>query len=129
MHSSRMRTTNSSSRPRGGLHQAPPFCSSVVAFWCGAFWCCGLRVWWPSAMAFWPPKDHTRRLPSIRRPPNQKAITGGHNRRPQQKAITEGHTSPGTRHPPGGETPAARHAGIPPAMHAGIPPPLLQGML
>ena len=71
---------------------------SVMVFWCGAFWCgglllwpsgCGgllvwcLLVWWPSVMALWPPEDHTRRPPSIRRPPNQKAITEGHNRRPQ----------------------------------------------
>ena len=53
--------------------------SGVVAFWCGAFWCGGLMVqyllmWWPSG----PPEDHTRRPPSIRRPPNQKVITEGH---------------------------------------------------
>ena len=41
----------------------------------------------------------------IRRPPNQKAITEGHNRRPQQKATDtplEADTHPpGNRHPPG----------------------------
>ena len=56
---------------------------------------------WPSG----PPEDHTRRLPSIRRPPNQKAITEMHNRRPQHEAITEGNppaagTPPGSRPPP-----------------------------
>ena len=82
-----------------GLHQA-----TVMAFWCGGF-----LVWWPSGVvAFWcgslllwpsaPPEGHTRRPPSIRRPPNKKAITEGHNRRPQQKAMTEGD-------PPGAGTP------------------------
>ena len=97
----------------GGLHQASPFCY-------------GLLVWWPSG----PPEDHTRRLPSIRRSPNQKAITEGPTPRgagtPQSR-----HPSPPTpwsRHPrsPGSrppQRPAARHAGIPPAMHAGIAPP------
>ena len=94
MHSSRMRTIHSSSCPRQGVSTRHPL--SVMAFWCG-----GLLLW-PSA----PPEDHTRRPPSIRRPPNQKAITEGHNRRPQQKAITEGHTPPGSR-PPGEEPPGA----------------------
>ena len=116
----------------GDLQQAPPLLlwpSGVVAFWCGGL------------LPPHPPEDHTRRLPSIRRPPKQKAIREGHNRRPQQKAITEGH--PPWSRPPQEQTPqeqtppwkpAARHAGIPPAMHAGIAPPsppgdLLQCML
>ena len=85
MHSSRMRIVCSSSRPGGGLHQAPPpllwWPSGVVAFWCG-----GLLVWWPSVMAFWPPEDHTRRPPST-----EGTKPEGHNRRP--------HLTPGTRHP------------------------------
>ena len=125
MHSSRMHTTCSSSCwGGGGLHQA-----TVMAFWCG-----GLLVW---CLLLWPlpPEDHTRRLPSIRRPPNQKAITEDHNRRPHPLE----QASPKTRHPPDQAPPrpgtpqdqappwrpAARHAGIPPAMHAGIAPPLL----
>ena len=120
-----------------GLHQAPQ-----VAFWCG-----GLLLW-PSGVVpsgvvafcygLLAPEDHTRRPPSIRRPPNQKAITEGHNRRPQQKAITEGHTlaqagtplgpgtHPGTRHPPPqDQTPWEQ------TPQEQTPPPgdLLQGML
>ena len=69
MHSSRKRTARSSSHlGGGGLHQA-----TVMAFWCGGL----LLLLWPSA-----PPDHTKRLPSIRRPPNQKTITEDHNRRP-----------------------------------------------
>ena len=96
-----------------------------VAFWFGAFWFGCNLVWWhpdlrrPSGMVLWcwgggvqtaiteghhtrrPPhqkalqeghnrRPHsTRRPPSIRRPLNQKAIPEGHNRRPQQKAMTE----------------------------------------
>ena len=58
MHSSRMRTTHSSSHWGGGLHQASP---SVMAFWCG-----GLLLW-PSA----PPSRHppkSRHPPGIRHP-------------------------------------------------------------
>ena len=92
----------------------------------------------------WTPEDHTRRLSSIRRLPNQKAISGGHNRRPQQKAITEGHTNPlgaGTppeQAPPWEQAPPQEQAPpwtdppeLPPwvwawkpARHAGIPTPL-----
>ena len=68
MHSSRMRSTCSSSHPGGGSSPGTP---SVMAFWCGAFWCGGLLLWpsgggllwwylllWPSGvvpsvMAFW----------------------------------------------------------------------------
>ena len=75
MHSSRMRTARSSSRPggrRGGLHQAPP---SVMAFWCG-----GLLVWSSGR--------------------GQKATKPeGHNRRPQQKAPPPEQT-PESRPPP-----------------------------
>ena len=35
------------------------------------------------------PEGHNRRPLSTRRPPNQKVIAEGHNRRPQQKAMTE----------------------------------------
>ena len=42
----------------------------------------------------------TRRPPSIKGPPNQKATPEGHTRRPYQKAITEGHPPP-----PGGSAP------------------------
>ena len=111
MHSSRMRTTRSSIRWGGGV----AFChglllwSSVMAFWFGgllvesglllwpssvvAFWCGGLLLW-PSGWKGWntPPEDHTRRLPSIRRPPNQKAITEG--------PTPPGVDTPGSRHPP-----------------------------
>ena len=79
------------------------FCYGL-AFSCGAF-CYGLLV----ERLDTPPEDHTRRPPSIRRPPNQKGIT-------------DDHTHPGSKHPP--PRPAARHAGIPPAMHAGIAPPM-----
>ena len=48
---------------RGGLHQV-----TVMAFWCGGL----VMAFCPS-----PQKAHTRRPPSIRRPPNQKAITEG----------------------------------------------------
>ena len=147
MHSSRMRTTCSSSCP-GGSPPGTPFCY-------------GLLVWWPSVMAFWPP-----RRPYQKAAFNQKATKPeGHNRRPQQKAIAEGHTpqsrhpAPWSRHPrnrhppeqahpeqappragthhpphpleqaphpPGADPPwrpAASYAGIPPAMHARIVPP------
>ena len=123
---------------RGGVSTRPLLWpSGVVAF------CYGLLVWWPSVMAFWcgglllwpsaPPEDHTRRLPSIRRPPNQKGITEDHNRRPhpppQEQALPLQTRYPPPP-PPGADTtppgtdpcwdqappwrPAARHAGIAP---------------
>ena len=146
MHSSRMRTTSSSSHPRG-VSTGHPFCYGLLVWWPSgvvpsgvvAFWCGGLLVWWPSGVvAFWcgafcygllAPRRHTRRLPSIRRPPNQKAITEGHNRRPQQKAITEGHTHPGTRHPPGGEPPCCKACWDTTCNACWDTTPLLQGML
>ena len=99
MHSSRMHTARSSSRPGGGLHQAPLLFwpSSVVAF------CYGPPQKTIPEGRFQSEGHQTRRPPSIRRPPNQKAITEGHNKRPQQ-AITEGHT-PQEQTPLGADTP------------------------
>ena len=95
MHSSRMRTAHSSSRPG----RSPPG------------HCYGLLVWWPSVIAFWPlPEDHTRRPPSIRRPPYQKGTTEDHT----PGADPPGADLLGTRHPPGTRYP---------------PGDLLQGML
>ena len=88
---------------------------SGMAFWCGAFWCCGLLV----ERVGPPPEDHTRRLPSIRRPPNQKAIIEGHNRRPQQKATPTPHPAP----PPAG-TPWGDPPKLPPWMWAWTSIPL-----
>ena len=62
---------------------------SGMAFWYG-FWCGGLLLW-PSGWKVGTPEDHTRRLPSIRKPQTRRP--------PNQKAITEGHT-PQIRHPP-----------------------------
>ena len=110
-----------------GLGACSREASGLVAFWFKvAFWFGGLLVWWPSSskwpsglvafwlkvifqfkVAFWYgllggpdsynrrpphqkalPEGHnrrplsTRRPPSIRRPPHQKALPEGHNRRP-----------------------------------------------
>ena len=145
MHSSRMRTTHSSSQ-LGGVSTRHPlllWSSGAVAFCYGLLVWCHL-VWWPSGLVpsgvvafcygLLSLDDHARRPPSIRRPPNQKAITEGHNRRPQQKAITEGHiplgpgplgsgTPPGPGTPLGADTPSG--AGTLPEERD----PLLQGML
>ena len=128
MHSSRMRTVRSSSHLGG----SPPGTPSVMVFWCGALWRGGLLLWPSGMVAFWcafwcggllvwclllwpsPPEDHARRPPSIRRPPNQKAITEGHNRMPYPL----GPSTPRTRHPPQERAP-----------HRWRETPLLQGML
>ena len=100
----------------GGLLLWP---SGLVAFWLKVvFWCGGLLLW-PSA-----PPDHTRR------PPNQKAITEGHNRRQSHQKATQTHT-PGSRHPPGAGTPPGQIPhNFPLGCGPGDPPgDLLQGML
>ena len=87
-----------SSRRHGGGRVCTRHPPSAMALWCG-----GLLLW-PST----PPKDHTRRPPSIRRPPNQKAITEGHNRRPHQPPPLEQiplGADPPVADPPGADPP------------------------
>ena len=137
-----MCTVRNSSHLLGGWPSVMAFCCDLLlwpsglvafrlkaAFWLKVVFCYGLLVWWPSGS----PDDHTRRLPSIRRPPNQKGITEGHNRRPHQPSPPEQAPSPLGTGTPWTDPPKlppwvwawkpARHAGIPPAMHAGIAPP------